>query len=380
MGRHPHDRARAVVGQHVVGDPDRQGDARRGMACVRAREDARLLLGCRPFLSGPGRRVLDVLDDLARAETLHERMLRREHDERCPVQRVGAGREDDDVLVDLVAAEPQFRSARAADPVPLDRLRTLRPVDRLQVVDQRVGVLGDLEEPLLEPARLDLGPTALAAAVDHLLVRQHGLVVRAPVDGRLLAVRETLLEELEEEPLRPAVVLGLVGGRLARPVDRPAEAAHLAADVGDVLLGDLARMAAFADGGVLGRKPERVVAHWPHHGRPVSAPEVREDVAHRVVEHVAHVQVPGRVRQHLEHVELVALRLPGLRIGDLERVRVVPNALPLRLDCSRLVPLAHACLRVQKSLSLERPVGSSRGFLPRWLPALGKKLLHLRAC
>ena len=86
----------------------------------------------------------------------------------------------------------------------------LGPVDLVEVVEQPVGVVGDPEEPLLELAHLDLVPAALAAAVDHLLVGEHGLVVRAPLDRRLLAVREAALEQLQEDPLRPAVVARLV--------------------------------------------------------------------------------------------------------------------------------------------------------------------------
>jgi hypothetical protein len=52
-----------------------------------------------------------------------------------------------------------------------------------------VRVVGDPEEPLLEEALLDHGATALACARDHLLVGEHGLVGRAPVDRGLLLVR-----------------------------------------------------------------------------------------------------------------------------------------------------------------------------------------------
>ena len=124
------------------------------------------------------------------------------------------------------------------------------------VVEQRVGVGGDAEEPLVEAPRLDGGSAALAAAVDDLLVGQHGLVVRAPVHRCFLAVGEAGLEELQEEPLRPAVVLRLVRRDLAIPVDRPAEPTHLGADRSDVPLGYLPWMPTAPDGGVLGRQPE----------------------------------------------------------------------------------------------------------------------------
>src|SRR5207244_12782440 len=100
------------------------------------------------------------------------------------------------------------------------------------------------EEPLLEHARLDQEAAALAAPVLHLLVREHRLVVWTPVDRRGLAVGVSGLEQLEEEPLRPAVVLGIVRREFPRPGDRPADQPHRPADGLDVALDDDAGMLA----------------------------------------------------------------------------------------------------------------------------------------
>jgi len=91
--------------------------------------------------------------------------------------------------------------------------------------------------------------------------------------------------------------------------------------------------------GVLGGQSERVPAHWPQHAGAVAAVKVRDDVSHRVVEDVPHVQaVRGRVRQHLELVPApVVERLAGRGIRDVEGPRFLPDALPLRLDLFRLV-------------------------------------------
>ena len=108
-------------------------------------------------------------------------------------------------------------------PIQLRCIRTtLGPVDRLQVVEQAVGVVGDAEEPLLQLARLDRRAAAFAATVDDLLVGEHRGVLGAPVDRCLLAVGQAALEEAQEQPLRPAVVARMAGGELARPVDRDA--------------------------------------------------------------------------------------------------------------------------------------------------------------
>src|SRR5205807_2935228 len=102
-------------------------------------------------------------------------------------------------------------------------------------------------------------------------------------------------------------------------------------DVRDVAIGDLARVATLPDRSVLRGQAEGVPAHRPQDAQAVAAAKVCEDVAQRVVEDVAHVQVAGRIGQHLEHVELLAL-LPGRRVVPVKGALVLPDALPLRLD------------------------------------------------
>ena len=65
------------------------------------------------------------------------------------------------------------------------------------------------EEPLLQVALLDRRAAAPAAAVGalDLLARQRA-VVGAPVDRRLRAIGQAGLQEAQEQPLVPAVVVG----------------------------------------------------------------------------------------------------------------------------------------------------------------------------
>ena len=84
-------------------------------------------------------------------------------------------------------------------------------LQQVEVGKQLLGECGRLEEPLAQVLRDHLGAAALAASVDHLLVGEHGLVLRAPLDRGLGAVGEAVLVELQEDPLGPPVVLGGVG-------------------------------------------------------------------------------------------------------------------------------------------------------------------------
>ena len=353
--RDGHDRAGAVVHQDVVGDPDREPLAVDGVRRVVAGEDAGLLRLGGAVLGAARAGVARVRLRLLARVRLDERMLRRDDEERRAEQRVGARREDRQVEVEIVDAEEDLRALGAADPVALDRLRPLGPLaaGRQVVLEQLVGVRGRLEEPLRHVAQLDERAAALAVAVDDVLVRDHGLVVRAPVDRRLLPVRESLLEELEEQPLRPAVELRVGRRDLAVPVDRPAEPLHLRPDRRDVALGDLARMAALADRGVLRGQAERVPAHRPQHAPAAAAADVRLDVPHRVVEDVPHVDaVAGRVRQHLELVPVAVVRR-ARRAPDWRRRR--PARPPRRAATSPRSPSGRTarpfCLQRRKSLS-----------------------------
>ena len=84
---------------------------------------------------------------------------------------------------------------------------------------------------------------------------------------------------------------------------------ELAAHVGDVGLGGGARVLAGLHRVLLGREPERVVAHGVEHVVVLHPHEPGVHVGADVAERVAHVEAgAARVREHVEHVELAALR------------------------------------------------------------------------
>ena len=71
--------------------------------------------------------------------------------------------------------------------------------------------------------------------------------------------------DLQEDPLRPPVVVDVGRGRAAARIVTEAERAHLALHVGDVRLGRDARVGAGLHRELLGGQPERVVTHRVQH-------------------------------------------------------------------------------------------------------------------
>ena len=120
-----------------------------------------------------------------------------------------------------------------ADPVLLHQAHLRRASGRAssRPRQQLLGEGGDPEEPLRQLAPLDQRAGAPAAAVDHLLVGQHGVVDRIPVDPGFLAVGEAGLQKVEEHLLLVAVVARDRRSRSRGPVERQAHRFSCAAMV-----------------------------------------------------------------------------------------------------------------------------------------------------
>ncbi len=188
------------------------------------------------------------------------------------------------------------------------RTRSGQPVISVEIVEQLVGVVGDPQVVHRDLALLDRRARAPAAAVDHLLVREHRLVDGVPVDDARLLVGDALFEHLQEQPLVPPVVRGIAGRDLARPVDRAAHRLHLPFHVGDVVVGPGRRRNAGLHRGVLRGQAERVPAHRHQHVVPLHPQVPVHHVADHVVAHVPHVQHARGVGQHRHAEELLPVR------------------------------------------------------------------------
>ena len=227
-----------------------------------------------------------------------------------------------------------FGTNRLSNPVALHLLGGLGPVEIVQSIEQAFGVLGDLENPLTQVALDDRAPAALAAAINDFLVGESRLAGVTPVDGHLGLVGQPLIEELQEDPLRPLVVLGICCVDLTIPVVGEAELLDLAAESVDVAISRLGRVRPRLDGVVLGRQTERVPAHGMQHVHAAHALVAAEDVGGRVTFRMPDVEpLARRIGKHVENVVLGLGRV----LGDLEGLVLFPVLLPAWLDVSGFV-------------------------------------------
>ena len=371
-----HDGAGAVVGHDVVGNPHGDLLAIDGIYDVAAGKGTMLLEGTLGTLDGGD--VLGVLDDLgdgllvlrALDELVQARVLGSQDKEGDTKERVGTRGEDGDLalvaldgLAILVAqGKVDLGALGAADPVGLHLLDALGPAGKLlQIVEQLLGVLGDLEVPLLKVALLGLGAAAPALALGDLLVGQNGLAVRAPVDRVLLAVDQALFPQLLKDPLTPAVVVGAAGLDHAIQIVGEAHALHRGKRLIHVLIRPGGSLRIVFDGGVLGGQAKGVEADGVQHVVAAHAGLTGHGIADGVVARVAHVQVARRIREHLEHV-LLGLTVVGV---DGKEVGVLPGLHPLGLNGLRVVDrdLVLMICAIAHISSFVISVGAGRSYL-----------------
>src|SRR5262245_51030812 len=87
------------------------------------------------------------------------------------------------------------------------------------------------------------------------------------------------------------------------------------------------------DRGVLRRQAEGIPAHGMQHVVALGTHVARDHIAHGVVAHVAHVDAPRRVWEHLKNVVF----RPGVVLGGLEDAALLPLRLPMLLAFRRVV-------------------------------------------
>jgi hypothetical protein len=220
----------------------------------------------------------------------------------------------------------------ATDPVPLHRLDGIGPVEEVEVIDQAIGVGGDAHHPLAHvPLEHGIVAAVAPAVGSDLLIGDDGSETGAPVDRCFAHVGETMVvedptalsriervpgaaiggrpftggelgnelvdrtgragalvvpsvEDLREDPLGPAVVVGIGRRDRAACVVTQTESTQLATHVRDVPVGGDRRVLTGLHRVLLGRQTEGIEAHRVKDVVAGHALEAREHIGADVAE------------------------------------------------------------------------------------------------
>ena len=198
-----------------------------------------------------------------------------------------------------------------------------------------------------------------ALAVNHFFIRQHRAEFRTPVHRNFRDVSraarcpdrrrdnveigsasvrlriEPGIVNLEENPLRPFVIIRIGRVDFALPIVAETDAFQLWLELGDVLARGDRGMLAGLDRVLLRGQTERIPAHRMQHVEAAHAFVARQDVGGGVTFRMSDVQ-PGaaRIREHVEDVEFRFRRIEVFlaRIGRVKQLPLIPKALPFGLE------------------------------------------------
>jgi hypothetical protein len=207
---HAHDRAVAVAHQHVIADPYFERFSGQRMGDEKAGRQAFLFHGREVRLDE--RSALAFVDEggelrIGSRGVLGQWMLGGHRAEGHAHDGVGAGGEHVHpavadrlaVLASDVVRERKAHALAPANPVGLHDFYRLGPAGHLVEISQQLfGVVRDAQVVHGNLALFDRRAGTPALAIDHLLVGEHGLIDRVPVDNPALAIGDTFLEHLQE--------------------------------------------------------------------------------------------------------------------------------------------------------------------------------------
>ncbi len=261
-----------------------------------------------------------------------------------------------------IEREADQQAFRAADPIFLHQPDFFRPaVKPIERVEQVLRIFGDLEHPLAHLALLDDGAGAPAEAVDHLLIRQHGLIDRVPVHFSLLALDQAGAQKVEKHFLLVLVIGGIAGRDFAAPIQRQPDGFELLLHRRDVVVGPRLGMDLALHSGVLRRHAESVPAHRMQHIEPHRALVAGDHVAHGVIAHVAHMDAPRRIGEHFQHIVF----RPWVFVLGGKDAALIPDPLPARLGVAGVVAVGSHWIRGRFRHDLSTIPVSRHGFRAR---------------
>ena len=341
MAGHRHHRAGAVIGQDEVADKHRHFPAvyrvdgidtlkpAAGLALVQlgAVHVALFegLVDVRPDLFLVLHPVHEGLDDLA---------VGSQHHEGNAVDGFDTGGIDGEFAA-AHQLEVHLHTGGLSDPVALNLLGGLGPVDFIQALQELFGKGGLVDDPLHHVLLDHRIAAPLGLAVDDFVVRKHGAQLFTPVHRHLDPLGIARLVQLLEDPLGPLVEGRVGGGNHLGPVVVKAQFLQLGGEGLDVLLGKAVGMVAGAHRVLLRRQAEGIIAHGVQHIVALHPLHAGHDVRCRVAFRVTGVEAHTRgVRKHIQHIVFRLGKIPYIRI---ECVVFLPIFVPLCFNGSKIV-------------------------------------------
>ena len=281
-------------------------------------------------------------------------MLGRDEHEARQLQRVDMRREHRQP--DAVAAgEVDLDAVDAAEHEALAGERDLVPAPACGELVQAAVVLLHVGADAQVPLRsLDQSHGVVATPAQPVLDldrREGRLAGVAPVDVPGPAIHQAGVEQLQEQPLRPAVHDRIGAEEGALPVEGEAESLQLGGHVLGAALDPVAGRLAARDRAELGGKAEGVEAEVEQDAIAASPAEAGVRVADRVAADVADVDVPRGERGGGLDVE-VRLVVDRSEIGQRrrpERVALAPGRLATGLDRIGLIARVDTVVHVDRA-------------------------------
>ena len=185
---------------------------------------------------------------------VEQRMLRRHDHERHAEERVGTGRVNAQRFFGVLHGEVDKSAGGFADPVFLLKADVRQIIDSVEPFEQLVGILRDPQIPNVLTLLDDVAVADITFAALRVLVGEYDLTRRTVIDEGLVAERKPVLEHLEEDPLRPFIVVNICCINHAVPVERKTDALELRGKLCNILIRDLTRMDTGLDRVVFGRQ------------------------------------------------------------------------------------------------------------------------------
>ena len=197
--RYSHDGSRAISGEHILRNPNRNTVACERVDGIRAREHARYMMVGHTFKLSTALHIGKVFVDIGLlvvcSQFLYELALRCQHHERNSEHRIGTCCEDSEVLVAVLDGELHLRSFRPSYPVALRLLDGIAPLDSVQSVEKPLCVCRHTKAPLLHLPLHDRVSATYADTIDHLVVGKHGAKTSTPVHHCLAKISNTVVHK-----------------------------------------------------------------------------------------------------------------------------------------------------------------------------------------